>query len=960
MTPGDLSPSAPTPGDGGVVVTGGGAVVPDNAMLAAADDDLKQATDELDALAFDLAEQAGAEIDAGKRALREVADFASGAVGLDLQEAQGQIDKIAFKQFGLVSKDLSDAGTTMAQVALSLEPAPTETPPVVVPPAPLGDQRCVTNPDYAPGRPPPVEWGPYVWSIDPTVVSGPGHPLWGVGGWVGEFPPLPAGAILAGPNDQPRPDYCTNKSDRTFWNSGGCYVYVVTRWYWMPGGCPDSPPTPPLPPPLPPTVPPPLPPPKPPASGCGQKTFCDLVRECLPSGPPTPPPPPPPPPCDCKDAKQTVTYQGVTYEPTDPADLAKWQDVFSKLGTPDSKTVGCVTTSTYPDGSTWVVTCKPTGAGKPPPPPPPTPAPERPAAAPVGDWDQPDACATVAGLERTGIGSQLPVGKWLAWTVTAPLDTAAAGGGPIVGGVLSAVSDVLKAAVGTAADSLTDWAVANLFRNDATVPGRGAYIAATLGTLGMAAWTERVTGAPIQYAATPALYAFQHAFPVNLPTQGSLDSQYLANVINQEAWECYTRALGNMPRTHFAGVAASRARPNVGEWVQYFYRQGVSREDLDKRLREQGVLDKDEAQVWIDLFRQVPPASDLVRFMVRDAEDQNVVDKYGFDKEFSQKFTGQVRDWATAGGVSEDYMRYVWRSHWHIPSDTQLFEMVHRLRPEVVGANLAVTIDDVKYALEINDLAPFWVDRLLATSYHPINVTDIQRGYLAGTIDRDKAVGLYQDVGYSEKDAKELVKILVADSIRRVNNMTGQWTPREVCKAYREGTIDRVQADRLLEDSLTDPKAREKALDSAETMAEAATNKKCIAAVRRRYFVGDLSKGDAKVYLQGRGMMLDQARRLTDGWECERESGRKEPTIQLLRTWYAELVITYDEVIRRLVNLRYAPEDALATAESWRRANEREYAKKPTLRSQRGKAPEAPTNPRQGNPRTRSGRPPAP
>lgn len=205
-------------------------------------------------------------------------------------------------------------------------------------------------------------------------------------------------------------------------------------------------------------------------------------------------------------------------------------------------------------------------------------------------------------------------------------------------------------------------------------------------------------------------------------------------------------------------IETRRSKPAMQDLFRMRHRQLISPSEYDKKMREIGFLEPD---VRNDLFKTsevIPPYSDLVRLMVRDAADRDVVEKFGLDDKFGDKFQGELRDWAKWQGVPDNVMRYMWRAHWSIPSPTQLFEFWHRLRhkPEFGGADRLM--QDIKDALIQQDILPYWHDKFLAVSFRPLTRVDVRRGFDIGTINRDEVYDAYIDGGYSDENAERLTR----------------------------------------------------------------------------------------------------------------------------------------------------------------------------------------------------------
>lgn len=254
------------------------------------------------------------------------------------------------------------------------------------------------------------------------------------------------------------------------------------------------------------------------------------------------------------------------------------------------------------------------------------------------------------------------------------------------------------------------------------------------------------------------LYYNDYSCPTGLPSPAEAALAWLGNTIDDCTFETYVRSGDNRFPPYRNIAMASKFKFSALELMTLSKRDALLRSDIGTRLRELGSLESQDLTELESLFDQIPGPADLVRFMQRDAFNQGVVDTFGLDSGFTDNFAGQVVTWAGYQGLSEDVMRANWRAHWSIPSPTQLYEMYHRLRHPAPGITQTVTLEDIKRALQQQDILPFWQDRLLAVSFHPLTRTDLFRAYERGWINDETFVnGSYQN-GYSDEDAQTLLR----------------------------------------------------------------------------------------------------------------------------------------------------------------------------------------------------------
>jgi len=449
--------------------------------------------------------------------------------------------------------------------------------------------------------------------------------------------------------------------------------------------------------------------------------------------------------------------------------------------------------------------------------------------------------------------------------------------------------------------------------------------------LGLANEAERRTGAPISYLFQSEMYEFQSANPQYLPTQVRCDDAYLTAQIDERTWNAWTRANGNLPEPARRTLLANARRLSVEEAITLFRRGGINRAELARRMRLQGVLDPCLGDEYLRITEALPTQSDLVRFMVRDAADQSVVNRYGLDTDFEAKYTGPLKKWGQALGVPDDYFRFVWRSHWEIPAYTQLREMFHRLRPDRsqikkwddaattygraaaeqnLGARPAsVSRADMREALTIDDVAPGWVDRLIDVSYTPINRTDALRAYQIGAFTEERLLDAFLDLGYSPADARTMLDFYRKEKGRRQRGQMRVMSAGKVVRYYKSGSMPRAVALKYLELTLGTVKDAEEALYYADDELKAEFVQTQIRGLRRLYYAGAMNDQMARESLVLYGVDRARAQLMVNEWQLERDRKYKKLSASKAMEMLKQGLMPASEAEQRLKNLGYPQRD---------------------------------------------------
>lgn len=427
-------------------------------------------------------------------------------------------------------------------------------------------------------------------------------------------------------------------------------------------------------------------------------------------------------------------------------------------------------------------------------------------------------------------------------------------------------------------------------------------------------------------------YSTNYHCPSLLPDQQGINQLFYSGAITEGQWKCLTRAIGNLD--HWQRLLRTIQQPDLtpDQLATAYWRKLIDKDELVRRLTERYGLPQDVASNYDKLTATLPGIGDVVRFMVRDVADPKVVEKYQYDAEFLEKWNGKLRDFTQALGLDEEVMRYFWRAHWELPSPTQLYEMLRRLRADSVDPKaraLSLTERDVADALAANDIPKFWRDRLIAISYLPMTITDAKQAYIDGAIDENTLRSIIRDNGRNEFHTQLIIDMVNRQKARRTQRLIGSFTPDKVTKWLKNGVVDEAKARRLYIDAgLTESQA-----DHAIKMAKEALKnerlEKRVRMIEKRYAVGDLLKDQAINLLNKVGVDLAKAEQMVEEWEFEIQVRSKQVTAAMMCSWFYRGLISVDEFAVRLRRIGYQDADVVRIiAECQASAAERTFDRK--------------------------------
>ena len=185
------------------------------------------------------------------------------------------------------------------------------------------------------------------------------------------------------------------------------------------------------------------------------------------------------------------------------------------------------------------------------------------------------------------------------------------------------------------------------------------------------------------------------------------------------------------------------------------------------------------------------------------------------------EFPDEIVEYAKKAGMDKDVLMWYWMSHWELPSSSQVYEMLHRLHPDVLKvrgkayesmgldvSKLQTTLDTVKTYLKQADYDMRWRDRLVAISYAPLTRVDLRRIYELGLIDEEELLARLMEVGYTKEDALKMVEFYKTYKMSAEKDLTrtqildlmriGEITEEECKKMLMDIGYDDVEADFII------------------------------------------------------------------------------------------------------------------------------------------------------------------
>lgn len=329
-------------------------------------------------------------------------------------------------------------------------------------------------------------------------------------------------------------------------------------------------------------------------------------------------------------------------------------------------------------------------------------------------------------------------------------------------------------------------------------------------------------------------------------------------------------------------------RVGVGDLSLLLLREKMSPGDFDAELTKRGYKQDEIAKIK-ELQQVIPQLNDIIRMAVREAFTPAVVSRFQLHAELP----GEMVSWAKKQGLSEDWARAYWASHWELPSLSMGFEMLHRGE---------IDPGDMELLIRTHDVSPFWRDKLLAISYSPYTRVDVRRMYGAGVLGIEDVLRSYMDIGYDLEKATRMTEFTVALS----NAAERDLTKSEVLAGFKIGYFGQEETvDQLL------------ALGYDQAEAEYYVSKvlydlwqreikEQVKYLEQQYVRSMIGQNDVYSALGKLNLPSEQINRYLRTWDIKREAKTKTLTAATLVKFRSQEVISDDEFANEMSGIGYS------------------------------------------------------
>ena len=332
--------------------------------------------------------------------------------------------------------------------------------------------------------------------------------------------------------------------------------------------------------------------------------------------------------------------------------------------------------------------------------------------------------------------------------------------------------------------------------------------------------------------------------------------------------------------------------------------------DVNEELKAHGFNDK-EISVLRELSYAYPSPTDFIRFAVRDVFTKDKETQEALSAEFPE----DIVPYAEKAGMRKEVLEWYWKAHWELPSPTQVYEMLHRLNPDVLAVRgvaykemgleldkLETTKETVEFYLKQADYDKRWRQRLLAISYSPLTRVDLRRIYELGLIDDNELLARLMEVGYTKKDAQLMLEFY--KTFRQEEARTFAKTEIKYLLYY--GIINETEAKVMLERLGYTESDAKTMIELWKVKLAEKDMRETQKFVRDAYALGEITRTEAERMLREAGLSEEVIAVVLDKEDKRRLKSQKLPSPSTVVKWLKLGIITKDVAYRLLKRINVA------------------------------------------------------
>lgn len=321
--------------------------------------------------------------------------------------------------------------------------------------------------------------------------------------------------------------------------------------------------------------------------------------------------------------------------------------------------------------------------------------------------------------------------------------------------------------------------------------------------------------------------------------------------------------------------------------TQAFWREQISREYVTTILEKRG-YNADYIHLWFVARDIIPAPQDLVSMAVREAFNDSVAARFGYDDDFPT----EAAEWAEKQGLDTIWFRRYWRAHWALPGLVQVREMRHR------GI---INDDDVDIYLKAADIPSFWRENLSKWMFTEVTRVDVRRLYALGLIEYPDVYKRYLKLGYSSDDSA----LMTLWTIATYQEKERELTKSDILGMYKDGILNTQETETYL------AALNYREADVSLLMARVDLNRiaeyeqQIIGNVKKLFMLGVYDRTNVFAELGKLDTPATFIHQSLEVWDLEKQGKVRIPAITQLRDMCKQGVISLGEFKTELENKGY-------------------------------------------------------
>lgn len=224
------------------------------------------------------------------------------------------------------------------------------------------------------------------------------------------------------------------------------------------------------------------------------------------------------------------------------------------------------------------------------------------------------------------------------------------------------------------------------------------------------------------------------------------------------------------------------------QFPEPYLREAYLREEIDYDNWSMGMTKlgyrEEDLPLLEKVIKNTPSIQDAVLFAVREVYDETLVNDLKLDSGYDS-IKDEFEPLLQANGIDPKFAKYYWRSHWRLPSPTQLYEMYWRNE---------IDQTELREALQVSDYSPQWIDKLENIAYKEFTRVDVRRMHDIGELTDDETKEAYKRIGYNDDKAEKLLRFTQKLNKKEEGDSLKSFTTSQILKLYGLGLYDLTQA----------------------------------------------------------------------------------------------------------------------------------------------------------------------